>query len=393
MTMARPSRITAWWGIPCKSMVPVFREMALMGHDVHFVSVKPMSPQRLALGWSVPEHEPMPLTILDHDWQANLTEIMARRDGLHIFNGIWHDPRIRAAIVEARRLDRAFGVIMEAPSNLERGWRRLAKGVVAPFRSRLLAGDVPARARFVMSASGDCAERFQRFGFPLEKIYPFGYFPTFPNLRSATRRAGPLRLLCIGYLEPFKGQDLVIDAMAMLRDRGIPAECTMTGFGSTRAQLEQRAARRQVAPQVRFPGVVDQQTLRALFTDSDVLVAPGYEEPWGIRVNEALLAGLPVIVSDRVGAQELIAASHAGEVFRSGSAAALADAIAKVAVQVESDRDALGERVDLIADRILPRQAADYAAKVFAHAVNPAGASRPVPPWSQASLNGTAVAA
>lgn len=378
-------KLTAWWGIPCKSMVPVFREIALMGHDVHFVSIKPMSFQRTSLGWTVPEHDPMPLTILDEGWREAVTRIMEGRDGLHIFNGIWHEERIRAAIAEARGLGRAFGLIMEAPANLERGWRRLAKHVVAPWRARLLAGQIPVEARFVLSASGDCPDRFVRLGFPRERIHRFGYFPNFPPLRDGPRKPGPLRLLCIGYLEPFKGQDLLIAAIAMLKNRGIDAECTITGFGSTRETLERQAAELQVADRVRFAGVVDQPTLHTLFAESDALVAPGYEEPWGIRVNEALLAGLPVIVSDRVGAQELIAASEAGAAFRSGSPGALVDAVAGLARQVADNRAELLRKVDDMADRIRPARAAAYAIDVFAHAL--AGCPAPMaPPWSEEAL-------
>ena len=55
----------------------------------------------------------------------------------------------------------------------------------------------------------------------------------------------------------------------------------------------------------------------------DILVAPGRNEPWGIRVNEAIQRGQAVVVSDKLGASTLIEKSGGGAVFHSGSAADL----------------------------------------------------------------------
>jgi glycosyltransferase involved in cell wall biosynthesis len=57
----------------------------------------------------------------------------------------------------------------------------------------------------------------------------------------------------------------------------------------------------------------------------DILVAPGYCEPWGIRVNESLQRGQPVICSDGLGASDLIVESGCGMVFQRDNYKQLAD--------------------------------------------------------------------
>jgi glycosyltransferase involved in cell wall biosynthesis len=50
-----------------------------------------------------------------------------------------------------------------------------------------------------------------------------------------------------------------------------------------------------------FTGFVNQSELPALYAASDVFVLPSEHEPWGLAVNEAMCAGLPIIVSREVG--------------------------------------------------------------------------------------------
>jgi glycosyltransferase involved in cell wall biosynthesis len=50
-----------------------------------------------------------------------------------------------------------------------------------------------------------------------------------------------------------------------------------------------------------FTGFKNQSELPALYGSSDIFVLPSEHEPWGLAVNEAMCAGLPVVVSREVG--------------------------------------------------------------------------------------------
>lgn len=69
---------------------------------------------------------------------------------------------------------------------------------------------------------------------------------------------------------------------------------------------------------VSFHGVLSESDMNALLKNIDILVAPGYREPWGIRINEAIQRGNAVICSDGIGASTLIEEGKGGSVFRSG---------------------------------------------------------------------------
>jgi glycosyltransferase involved in cell wall biosynthesis len=61
------------------------------------------------------------------------------------------------------------------------------------------------------------------------------------------------------------------------------------------------------------------------------LVLPSNDDPWGLVVNEAMAAHLPVVVSDACGcAEDLVIPNRNGFIFRSGDAEHLAECLSQV---------------------------------------------------------------
>jgi len=100
------------------------------------------------------------------------------------------------------------------------------------------------------------------------------------------------------------------------------------GDGPLRAQVEQQLAARP-AVSASFVGFQNQDTLASYYQAADLLVLPSRErETWGVVVNEALLNGLPCIVSDRVGCHpDLIKPGVTGEVCPAHDVQGLAQSI------------------------------------------------------------------
>jgi glycosyltransferase involved in cell wall biosynthesis len=74
----------------------------------------------------------------------------------------------------------------------------------------------------------------------------------------------------------------------------------MAGSGELEHELRVFCAERSI-DNVAFPGFVNQSDLPSLYGACDVFVLPSEHEPWGLAVNEAMCAGLPVVVSREVG--------------------------------------------------------------------------------------------
>ena len=74
----------------------------------------------------------------------------------------------------------------------------------------------------------------------------------------------------------------------------------MAGSGELEQELRSFCAEHGLTNVV-FTGFINQSELPALYAASDVFVLPSENEPWGLAVNEAMCAKLPIVVSREVG--------------------------------------------------------------------------------------------
>jgi glycosyltransferase involved in cell wall biosynthesis len=119
------------------------------------------------------------------------------------------------------------------------------------------------------------------------------------------------------------------------------------GEGPLRNELEREAERLGISNKVRFLGFVNQSALPEVYVSSDVMVLPSEYEPFGLVVNEAMLCGCGVIVSDCVGARfDLVKDRETGRVYPCGNISSLSQCLqealsapASLSVQRQAARD------------------------------------------------------
>lgn len=141
-------------------------------------------------------------------------------------------------------------------------------------------------------------------------------------------------LLFVGRLSREKGLNTLLQAFQSLGETERPY-LLLAGEGPLSRRLRSEVPT-AVADDVRFLGFVRHSKLPALYDLCDALVLPSLHEPWGMVVNEAMNAGKPIIVSDRVGcARDLVIQGVNGEIFPAGDACALADAVRRCASDKE----------------------------------------------------------
>jgi 1,2-diacylglycerol 3-alpha-glucosyltransferase len=80
-----------------------------------------------------------------------------------------------------------------------------------------------------------------------------------------------------------------------------PWDLVLCGNGPMQSEIEQTIARNKLAQFVHLPGFLKQNALLPYFAHAACFVHASIEEQWGLVVNEALAAGLPVLVSNRCG--------------------------------------------------------------------------------------------
>ena len=92
-----------------------------------------------------------------------------------------------------------------------------------------------------------------------------------------------------------------------------PWSWSIAGYGPLAAEIQ--ALARSSAGRIRLLGAVDYDKLPAIYAAADLFWQPSLRESWGLAVNEAMAAGLPVLVSARCGCQEDLVTDRTGWTF------------------------------------------------------------------------------
>lgn len=143
---------------------------------------------------------------------------------------------------------------------------------------------------------------------------------------------GRVCLFSCGRLNPAKGHDTAIEALALLRNRGWEANLTIAGEDDQggegyRRELEHQIAQRGLADHVHLLGAVSEDEVRRRLEASHVFVLASRGEPLGVAIMEAMAMGTPIVVGDGGGVRELLGEEPVGTLVPPGRMDELAGAI------------------------------------------------------------------
>lgn len=147
---------------------------------------------------------------------------------------------------------------------------------------------------------------------------------------NATRTYGHKNFIYVGRLAPEKNLLTLFKAFKkFIEDYKLPGWGLMlVGDGPERVPLEDFVKQNELSSLVQFTGGVPWQDVPVFLAEADVLILPSFSEPWGLVVNEALVCGMPVIVSHKCGcAADLVKAGENGFLFDPTDQQALVEAM------------------------------------------------------------------
>lgn len=139
------------------------------------------------------------------------------------------------------------------------------------------------------------------------------------NVQLASQTLPKRNFIFAGRLAPEKNLEMLIKAFIQLQN-SIPETKSwgllFVGEGPLRSSLEKLANDNPIPGNINFAGGWPWHKVPQWLAKSDVLVLPSISEPWGLVVNEAMVCGMPVIVSKNCGcAEDLLKENVNGFIF------------------------------------------------------------------------------
>jgi glycosyltransferase involved in cell wall biosynthesis len=351
--------------------------------DLQVVFARNLAADREQLGWQS-EIKTYPYRTLS---QTNslidgVRIARAERRRLHIINGIWAEPAFAAALCVLVLARSQFAIHSEAPDPRLRP--SAFKKILRPSFAKWVAG----RAAGLFAVSHFAADFYMQLGFAPARVYPFAYFRAGTNLAlefSESKNPLQIEIVFVGQLIDRKGIDILLAAMSPLFAMYPELKLTIIGHGEADTALKKQAASLEIAERVQFAGVLSSDEIPRRIAQANLLVLPSRWDGWGMVVNEALAVGVPVIVSDRCGAADLIQQGINGFIFRSEDVGDLRRALRQF-LENRSQWPTLHAAARLVGESLSTEKAAHYLIDCLKHLTRTSDA-RPIPPWTQLPLS------
>jgi glycosyltransferase involved in cell wall biosynthesis len=293
--------------------------------------------------------------VLHHDYPVTPGVVPALEDArtdVVVVSG-WSTFAAQAAIAWCCARGVPYVLVVESHDEGPRpGWRRRVKGTVVP---RVVSGAsgvlvTGTLARNSMVARGASADRVRVFANTVD-VDEFGARALQLTERRAELRAalqvgdGDVVVLSVARLATEKRIDVLVRAVAATGDERLVL--VVAGDGPQRSALDSLAA--ETRTRLVLTGDVDWDRIVELYVAADVFALLSEREPWGVVVNEAAACGLPLVLSDRVGAaHDLLHEGENGMLVPAGDVEAAAAALRELAADGELRRTQ-GERSRVLA--------------------------------------------
>ncbi|MDH5692228.1 MAG: glycosyltransferase family 4 protein [Gammaproteobacteria bacterium] len=154
-------------------------------------------------------------------------------------------------------------------------------------------------------------ELYEHYGINADQMFEAPYFVDSDlfekenSIQKNEKKEG-VCFIFVGKFIPKKRPLDFLNLIVKLKKEGRAVRGIMVGDGELRSEIEDAIKRENI--DVLLAGFVNQRELRGYYENADIFVLPSDSgETWGLVTNEAMLSGLPVLVSDQVGCvQDLV---------------------------------------------------------------------------------------
>ncbi|GIJ77676.1 Glycosyltransferase involved in cell wall bisynthesis [Micromonospora phaseoli] len=374
--MSSRDTIVFWQNVPSIHQAPLMRTLAQHAPGpVVVITEFDLPPQREKSGWHRPDYGPATLIAAPSVAERERLEA-SLAGGVHIFSGVGAYRATTGSLLSIRSRGGALVGVYTEPWNPV-SWRGWLRSLRTRMAARRLLGDVD----FLLTTGPVGERQYVRIGFPATRVFRFGYFVD-PHERvdadvTGSTEGGPIRLVFVGSVDRRKQPELLLTALSRCeRDWTLD----VVGNGPLLHRAMTLANRLGIDSRVHWQGHLSNTAARDVIAAGDILVLPSRHDGWGAVVNEALMAGTRVVVSDRCGAQDLAVSDSLSRLFDGTDVTSLTRALSATMSYGRVGADERAARVRWAAAHLAPERGAKYLLDLVAHVRD--GSPRPAPPWN-----------
>lgn len=321
---------------PTSYLMPLWREIRLRTPGA---SRMVFLEENLTQDWGIDPQDDHDVELLRGGRRSRLTRLLQligqpNVELVHLAG--WGHPLLLAALVTAWL--RRIPVTMESDTPLPVGlpiWKRAVKRLLYPLLFKLPSMFLPGGSRQAayLRYYGVAEERIVIAQMTVDVAVITRHVDGIDDARRAKIRRdldladAATVFLYVGRMEPHKGLQELVEVFGKLpaSKEQAPADLLLVGDGSMRNTLGGSATGDS---RIHWTGRLSGTALLDAYAAADVFVLASRFEPWGLVVNEAMAAGVPVIATDRVGCvDDLVVQDETGLLVPAESPDALAAAM------------------------------------------------------------------
>lgn len=319
------------------------RMYATLGDGFLFISTKPITQERINMGWSMPL-VPYELHAYENEEQSKSAQTMALQADVVIIGSapdFYIIPRLKAGKLTFKYSERFYKQGLNA--------KNFAHALIGAW---LHHGRFQRYPLYMLCASaytaGDCAV----FGNYKNRTFQWGYFPEakYYDVNELMGKKSGLKhpcasILWVGRLIGWKHPDASIHLAESLKRQGYEFKLNIIGNGDLEQELQMMISDKGLSDCVEMLGAMPPEKVREHMEKADIfLFTSDFNEGWGAVLNESMNSGCAVVASHAVGSVPfLIQDGENGLIYQNGCQEHLEQQVKKL-LNDTSYRKRLGER-------------------------------------------------
>lgn len=349
------------------------------GNEVIFISYNGFSKERNQVQWGNNKLNEIILSD-EENIDKYIGEIFSKYpNAIHIFNGFRGKTK-KYLKRFAKNKNAKIGIIAERPSYFGSETRVIFKNIAILAMYRYYAFRYSDKIGVFLTMGQKGVDIYGELGFKKNLLYPFMYNPLVKkssNNNEILNKSNLIKILYVGrFSATFKGVDVLIEAVQSIDKENWQLDF-VGGYGDLKEKVIDFAMSNE---HVQYKGTWKSDEVISRMSGYDICIIPSKYDGWNLIANEAINAGIGVIITNQATSDELIRASGAGIVIPANNVKALIEAMNLVIMRPELLLE-FKKNARSYAPKISSQVVGDYFIDIMDHTFYQQLNERPKCPW------------